>query len=119
MSLIKDSNQTLFLGIDLGTSQTAIVSNNGDKALTRSVVGYPKDIIGVRLLNDTKVVGQEALDKRSYMNLHYPLEDGVLKESSERDIQAAKELLQHVIAQVTPSVTAASAASSAFRHGLR
>jgi rod shape-determining protein MreB and related proteins len=102
MSIVKESNKPLFLGIDLGTSQTAIMSNNGSKALIRSVVGYPKDIIGVRLLNDTKVVGEEALEKRSYMNLHYPLEDGVLKESSDRDTQAAKELLEYAISQVEP-----------------
>jgi rod shape-determining protein MreB and related proteins len=100
MSIVKHSDKPLFLGIDLGTSQTAIMSNNGNNALIRSVVGYPKDIIGVRLLNDTKVVGEEALEKRSYMNLHYPLEDGVLKESSERDTQAARELLEYAIAQV-------------------
>ena len=102
MSLLQHGTRPLFLGIDLGTSQTAIMSNQGGRVLIRSVVGYPKDIIGVRLLNDTKVVGEEALEKRSYMNLHYPLEDGVLKESSDRDTQAAKELLEHAISQVSP-----------------
>jgi rod shape-determining protein MreB and related proteins len=102
MSIIQEGTRPLFLGIDLGTSQTAIMSSQGANALIRSVVGYPKDIIGVRLLNGTKVVGEEALEKRSYMNLHYPLEDGVLKESSDRDTRAAKELLEHAISQVAP-----------------
>jgi rod shape-determining protein MreB and related proteins len=102
MSIVKHSDKPLFLGIDLGTSQTAIMADNGKKDLIRSVVGYPKDIIGVRLLNDTKVVGDKAVEKRSYMNLHYPLEDGVLKESGERDTQAAKELLEYAISQVAP-----------------
>ena len=100
--MAQPGNNTIFLGIDLGTSQTAIMSDRGRKELVRSVVGYPKDIIGVRLLNSTKLVGAEALEKRSFMNLYYPLEDGVLKESGERDIKAAKELLEYAIAQVVP-----------------
>lgn len=103
MGALQEGKKPLFLGIDLGTSQTAIMSNHGEKAIIRSVVGYPKDIIGVRLLNKTKVFGEEALEKRSYVNLHYPLEDGVLKESSGRETKAARELLEHVIAQVSPS----------------
>ncbi|MEO5378728.1 MAG: rod shape-determining protein [Magnetococcus sp. DMHC-6] len=90
------------LGIDLGTSCTAVMSNRGAKFKIRSVVGYPKDIIGVKLLNRTSVVGDEALEKRSYMRLHYPLADGVLKESSDKETQAAKELLRHVIAATHP-----------------
>ncbi|MBF0448122.1 MAG: rod shape-determining protein [Magnetococcales bacterium] len=102
MSTGNDSSSPLYLGIDLGTSQTAIMSNRGAQSLVRSVVGYPKDIIGIRLLNDTRLVGQEAIDKRSYMNLHYPLEDGVLKEASDRQTKAAKELLEYAIKQVQP-----------------
>ncbi|MEO5377233.1 MAG: rod shape-determining protein [Magnetococcus sp. DMHC-6] len=92
----------LFLGIDLGTSCTAVMSSRGAKFKIRSVVGYPKDIIGVKLLNRTSVVGEEALEKRSYMRLHFPLADGVLKESSDKDTQAARELLRHVITACHP-----------------
>ncbi|MBF0456201.1 MAG: rod shape-determining protein [Magnetococcales bacterium] len=97
-----DQNRTLFLGIDLGTSRTTIMSNRGAKEVVRSVVGYPKDIIGVKLLDRTSIVGDEALEKKSYVNLHFPLEDGVLKEASEKDTQAAKELLQHAISLAQP-----------------
>ncbi|MBF0368362.1 MAG: rod shape-determining protein [Magnetococcales bacterium] len=91
----------LFLGIDLGTSRTTIMSNRGAKELVRSVVGYPRDIIGVKLLNRTSAIGEEALEKRSYMNLYHPLEDGVLKED-EKHIQAARELIQHAISLAGP-----------------
>ena len=37
----------LFLGIDLGTSHTAVMSSRGQKFLLKSVVGYPKDVIGL------------------------------------------------------------------------
>ncbi|MBF0444665.1 MAG: rod shape-determining protein [Magnetococcales bacterium] len=102
MASTADQNRTLFLGIDLGTSRTTVMSSRGAKEVVRSVVGYPKDIIGVKLLDRTSIVGDEALDKRSYVNLHFPLEDGVLKESSEKDTQAARELIQHVISLAHP-----------------
>jgi rod shape-determining protein MreB and related proteins len=102
MSNTAEQNRTLFLGIDLGTSRTTVMSNRGTQEVVRSVVGYPKDIIGVKLLDKTNIVGDEALEKRSYLNLHFPLEDGVLKESSEKDTQAARELIQHVISLANP-----------------
>jgi rod shape-determining protein MreB len=91
------SGNKLLLGIDLGTSHTAIMSNRGAKGLVRSVVGYPKDVIGLKLLGRPFVVGDEAYDLRSYLDLRYPLEDGVLSENGERDIEVARHMLSHVI----------------------
>jgi rod shape-determining protein MreB and related proteins len=102
MASSTQQDKTLFLGIDLGTSRTTVMSSRGAKEIVRSVVGYPKDIIGVKLLDKTSIVGDEALDKKSYLNLHFPLEDGVLKEASGKDTQAARELLQHSIALGNP-----------------
>lgn len=102
MSTGHGGGRDLFLGIDLGTSQTAVISSRGERCLVRSVVGYPKDIIGVRLLNDTRLIGAEALEQRSCLTLHFPLSDGVLKENSERQVQAAGALLDHAIAQIYP-----------------
>ncbi len=102
MSLKKDGARRLLLGIDLGTSQTAIISNRGKKALVRSVVGYPRDVIATRLLNNIRVVGDEALEKRSYLDIYFPLADGVLKEGSHNHTQAAKELMEYGIAQINP-----------------
>jgi rod shape-determining protein MreB len=87
----------LLLGIDLGTSRTAIMSNRGVKELVRSVVGYPKDVIGLKLLGRPYVVGDEAYDLRSYLDLRYPLEDGVLTANSEREIEIVRHMLAHVI----------------------
>ncbi|HIJ83868.1 MAG: hypothetical protein HW380_1214 [Magnetococcales bacterium] len=101
--MIQEMDKTLFLGIDLGTSRTTIMSSRGGKGLVRSVVGYPKDILGVKLLNRTFAVGDEALAKKSYMDLHFPLEDGVLKETGEQNTQAARELLKHAIGLVSPA----------------
>ncbi|MBF0136216.1 MAG: rod shape-determining protein [Magnetococcus sp. DMHC-1] len=97
MQAQKNSDKQLFVGIDLGTSRTSVMSRRGVKTMVRSVVGYPKDIIGVKILNSTVVIGQEALDNHPYLSLHFPLADGVLKETSEKDEQAARELLRHVV----------------------
>ncbi len=93
----KGTGKALLLGIDLGTARTAVVSNRQFKALVSSVVGYPKDIIGVKILNRTQLIGAEAIEKRSYLDLYYPLQDGVLKEASDKDLEAAHELIKHII----------------------
>lgn len=93
---------TLLLGIDFGTSRTAVMSNRKFKDMTSSVVGYPRDIIGVKILNRTQVIGNEALEKRSLLELHYPLENGVLKEGSDKDLEAAHELLKYAIELAEP-----------------
>lgn len=95
-------NRPLVVGIDLGTSRTAIMTSRGGKKLIRSVVGYPRDLIGLKLLETPYVVGQAALDNRSYLDLRYPLEDGVLRDYGQRDIEVARHLLHHVIRETEP-----------------
>ena len=95
-----DQNKTasqLLLGIDFGTSRTAVASSRGYKNITRSIVGYPKDIIGIKFLGKAQVFGDEALKNRSALTLYHPLEDGVVREASEKDYNAALELLKHVV----------------------
>ncbi len=96
---MSDDQETtqLLLGIDFGTSRTAVMSNRGYKKITRSIVGYPKDIIGIKFLGKSQVFGDEALKNRSALTLYHPLEDGVVREASEKDYNAALELLKHVI----------------------
>ncbi len=98
------SQQTtpLLLGIDLGTSRTMVMSNRGARAEVRSVVGYPKDIIGVKLMNHSYMIGEEALKRHSYLDIQYPLEDGVLKEANDQATDAATLLIKHVIALANP-----------------
>lgn len=87
----------LLVGIDLGTCRTAIMSNRGTKFLARSVVGYPKDVISERIVGEGPIIGKEALKKRSFLDLCFPLADGVIREASERDYEAAYELIKHVV----------------------
>ncbi|MBF0626954.1 MAG: rod shape-determining protein [Magnetococcales bacterium] len=92
----------LLLGIDLGTSRTMVLSNRGARATVRSVVGYPKDIIGVKLMHQTYMIGEDALKRQSYLNIHYPLEDGVLKDANDQASEAAKLLIKHAISLANP-----------------
>ncbi|MBF0308763.1 MAG: rod shape-determining protein [Magnetococcales bacterium] len=92
----------LLLGIDLGTSRTMVLSNRGARATVRSVVGYPKDIIGVKLMHQSHMIGEDALKRQSYLDIHYPLEDGVLKEANDQAADAAKLLLKHAISLANP-----------------
>lgn len=87
----------LLLGIDLGTSRTMVKTNRDVRVSVDSVVGYPKDIISAKLLGSHVAYGAEALEKRSYLDLFFPLEDGVLKEGGQREIEAARDLLKHAV----------------------
>ena len=99
---IESDGEPLLLGFDFGTSWTAVMSNRGHKELIRSVVGYPRDMIGVKLLGAPYVVGQEAYDKRSFVDLRNPLKDGVIREYVERDLEVARNLVSHVIESLSP-----------------
>ncbi len=92
----------LLLGFDFGTSWTAVMSNRGHKELIRSVVGYPRDMIGIKLLGAPFVVGKKAFDMRSYVDLRSPLRDGVLQEYVERDLEVARDFVGHVIGTIAP-----------------
>jgi rod shape-determining protein MreB len=97
-----NNENQLLLGIDLGTSRTAVMSNRGAKAMVSSVVGYPKDVIAVKLAGEAHLIGSEALERRSYLDLYRPLEGGVIKEASERDMEAARLLIEHAVSLAEP-----------------
>ncbi|QEP43992.1 hypothetical protein D5085_13205 [Ectothiorhodospiraceae bacterium BW-2] len=88
----------LLIGIDLGTAKTSLVTNRQHQVSFSSVVGYPRDLIGVRLLGESHIVGSDALGK-SYLDLVYPLENGLLKEGGERERDAARRLFVHIVEQ--------------------
>ncbi len=87
----------LLVGFDLGTSWTEVMTNRGHSERIRSVVGYPRDMIGIKLLGAPFVVGEKAFEMRSYVDLRSPLKDGVLREFVERDIEVARNFVGHVI----------------------
>jgi rod shape-determining protein MreB and related proteins len=94
---MEEKSDHLSLGIDLGTSRSAISSSNGERHVIDSYVGWPVDMVARKLVNKTVLIGREALDNRSMLDLHRPLEHGVIKEGSERDEEAVQELLRYLV----------------------
>ncbi len=93
-------DDVLHVGIDLGTSQSSITASNGQRHVVKSLVGWPLDMVSRKILKRDVLVGQEALDNRSMLDLHRPLERGLIKEGSEKDLAAVRELLQHLLSLV-------------------
>jgi rod shape-determining protein MreB len=87
----------LSVGIDLGTSQSAISTSNGGHFVVDSYVGWPIDMVARKVVKKAVLIGAEAIENRSLLDLHRPLEQGLIKEGSEKDIAAVKEILGHLI----------------------
>lgn len=92
----------LHAGIDLGTSRSAIVASNGQRHVVESYVGWPVDMVARKVVKKAILFGREALDNRPMLDLHRPLERGLIKEGSEKDEAAVRELLRHLISLVAP-----------------
>jgi rod shape-determining protein MreB len=90
----------LSVGIDLGTSRSAISTSTGQQFVVDSFVGWPTDLVARKVLRRDLLVGREAIENRTMLNLHRPLERGLLKEGSTKDLEAARELLRHLLGLV-------------------
>jgi rod shape-determining protein MreB len=107
----KSQPPVLHVGIDLGTSKSSICTSAGRRYVAESYVGWPADLVARKVLKKDVLVGREALDNRSMLELHRPLEEGLIKEGSTKDLQAVRELLRHLLDQATTPETAADDAS--------
>ncbi len=93
--------KVLSVGIDLGTSQSAIATSNDARHVVDSFVGWPLDMVARKVIKRPVLVGAEALENRTLLDLHRPLEQGLIKEGSEKDVAAVKEILGHLIGLAT------------------
>jgi rod shape-determining protein MreB len=93
----------LFVGIDLGTSRSAIVASNGQRAWVESYVGWPKDFVARKMLGRPVLFGEDAVRHRMSLDLVRPLENGVIREGTARDHEAVRQLVQHLIEAVRPA----------------
>ncbi len=94
------SSDILHVGIDLGTSRSSISASNGERFVVESFVGWPADMVAKKILKRTVLIGHEAVTNRTMLDLHRPLERGLLKEGSEKDVEAVRELLRHLLGLV-------------------
>jgi rod shape-determining protein MreB len=97
------SNNVLYLGVDLGTSNSSVATSTDITRTVPSVVGWPKDLVAYKFLQKPIVFGEECVRNRMSLELFYPLENGVFKfrpggeSSEEREVVAVQELVRHVI----------------------
>ena len=93
-------NAILNVGVDLGTSRSSVSASNGERHVIRSYVGWPADMVARKVLQRDVLIGEDALENRIMLDLHRPLERGLIKEGSDKDAEAVRELLRHLISLV-------------------
>ena len=94
------TSEILHVGIDLGTSRSAISASNGERFVVDSFVGWPADMVAKKILKRNVLIGHEAVANRTMLDLHRPLERGLLKEGSDKDVEAVRELLKYLLGLV-------------------
>ncbi len=99
----QNKDNILFVGIDLGTSRSAISASNGRREWTESFVGWPKDFISMQVVGKPVLFGAEALQNRLSLDVCRPLEHGVIKEGIGKNEEAVKEIIKHLIELAGPS----------------
>lgn len=97
---MSDKKQVLHVGIDLGTSRSSISASNGQRHVIESYVGWPLDMVARKVLKKPVLIGRDALENRTMVDLHRPLEQGLIKEGSDKDEAAVRELLWHLLSLV-------------------
>lgn len=92
----------LRVGIDLGTSRSAVAASNGKRRWVHSYVGWPRDFVARKMLKQDVLIGADAIEHRNSVNLIRPLEYGVIRNGTDTDEKAVRELISHLIALAQP-----------------
>ena len=90
------AEEVLYIGIDLGTFRSVMVSSDGHEEEELTVIGTPKDQIAKNFLKRDVLFGEDALKNRLALNLFRPLELGVIKDTPE-DRQFISNFINHLI----------------------
>lgn len=98
--VLSEKREVVHVGIDLGTSRSSISTSTGQRHVVESYVGWPLDMVARKILKKQVLIGHEALENRSMLDLHRPLEEGLIKDGSEKDEAAVRELLRHLLSLV-------------------
>ena len=108
----KPDSGVLYVGIDLGTSRSAIAASNGIRENVQSFVAYPRDVISMKMLKKEKLFGEEALKHKLSCDFYRPMEKGQIRYADrdakmnaggpEKVKQAAIDLLHHVVSLAKP-----------------
>ena len=95
------AEEVLYIGIDLGTFRSVMVSSDGHEEEELTVIGTPKDQIAKNFLKRDVLFGEDALKNRLALNLFRPLELGVIKDTPE-DRQFISNFINHLISLSDP-----------------
>ncbi|MBI4601889.1 MAG: rod shape-determining protein [Planctomycetes bacterium] len=95
-------SETVYLGVDLGTSRTSITSSTGVRETVWSYVGYARDHVAKKKFGGREVIfGKEAVENRMSLNLIRPLAGGSIKRKDGKDTEemkrALRDLIQHAV----------------------
>ena len=96
------TNDVLFVGIDLGTSRSSISASNDQRQWIESYVGWPKDFVAAQVVGKPVLFGAEALEHRLSLEICRPLQHGIIKEGIDRNEEAVKEIIRHLVDLVGP-----------------
>jgi rod shape-determining protein MreB len=95
-----DSDQdagVLYVGMDLGTSRTAVAASNGIRESVLTAIGYPKDVVSRKLFKGREALfGQEAIKNRTSLKFHQPLAEGVIINNA-TEKKAAEDIIRHAL----------------------
>jgi len=94
-------DETLYIGVDLGTFRSVMVSSAGHEEELLTVIGTPKDAIARNFLRRDVLFGEEALKNRLALDLYRPLQHGVIKDSQE-DKKFIAHFIHHMIELAGP-----------------
>ncbi|MEO1370080.1 MAG: hypothetical protein AAFX50_23100, partial [Acidobacteriota bacterium] len=108
---MSDSN-VINVGVDLGTSRSVVSGSNGQRHVIESYVAWPVDMVARKVLKKSVLIGEEAVKSRTMVDLHRPLERGLIKEGSEKDLAAVRELLRHLLELAVSSAQAPAKAKA-------
>ncbi|MBF0111060.1 MAG: cell division FtsA domain-containing protein [Magnetococcales bacterium] len=100
--MIRKKENTLFLGINLGTSRTTVLSSRGAKGWMRSVVGQPRAGFGGGTTVPMPFIGEEALNRKATLDLSVPWKEGILGEGDEKSFMAVRALIAHAQRMADP-----------------
>lgn len=95
---------TVFIGIDLGTSRSAISTNAGSKTWVRSIIGWPKDFVAKKLLKKNVLIGEEVFENKLALDIYRPLERGIIKTGTDKSEESAMVLIKHLISNGLQSI---------------
>jgi hypothetical protein len=96
----------LYVGLDLGTSQSSVCTSTDLRRAVTSVVGWPKDLISYKFLQKQVVIGNECLENRMAVDMICPLEHGVFRHRSSADEETVDgedleaEAIEHLVSYV-------------------